>query len=58
MKKIYITQRIPEIAEKMLRDAGYEVDVNPENKIFSKQELIEALKQNRTMLYFVCLQIL
>ncbi|MBI4155872.1 MAG: D-glycerate dehydrogenase [Candidatus Zambryskibacteria bacterium] len=42
--KVYITQPIPEVAEKMLRDAGHEVDVNPENKILSKTELVEVLK--------------
>jgi glyoxylate reductase len=44
--KIYITQRIPEVGIKMLQDKGYEVDINlEENKILSKAELIEALKQ-------------
>lgn len=43
-KKIYITQRIPEIGIKMLLDKGYEVDVNPENKILTKDELLVALK--------------
>ena len=43
--KIYITQRIPEVAEKMLKEAGHEIDVNPENKILTKPELIHALKQ-------------
>lgn len=42
--KIYITQRIPEIGIKMLQGKGYEVDVNPENKILTKEELISALK--------------
>ncbi len=43
--KIYITQAIPELATKMLRDAGHEVDINPEtNKILSKVELIAALQ--------------
>lgn len=44
MKKIYITRRIPEIGIKMLTDKGYEVDINPEDKILSKEELIAALK--------------
>lgn len=42
--KIYITQPIPDIAEKMLKEAGHEVDINPENKILSKEELISVLK--------------
>jgi len=43
--KIYITRRIPEVGIKMLQDKGYEVDVNPEDKVLSKDELISALKQ-------------
>lgn len=43
-KKIYVTQRIEEIGIKMLQDKGYEVDVNPENKILTKDELLSALK--------------
>ena len=42
--KIYITQRIPEIGIKMLQDKGYEVDINPENKILTKDEFLAALK--------------
>src|SRR3989304_3522803 len=42
--KVYITQQIPEITEKMLRELGHEVDVNQQNKILSKQELITVLK--------------
>jgi len=43
--KIYITRRIPEVGIKMLEDKGYEVDVNPEDKVLSKGELISALRQ-------------
>lgn len=43
--KVYITRRIPEVGVKMLQDKGYEVDVNPEDKVLSKDELISALKQ-------------
>ncbi|MCR4283818.1 MAG: D-glycerate dehydrogenase [Parcubacteria group bacterium] len=43
--KVYITRRIPEVGIKMLQDKGYEVDVNPEDKVLSKDELIFALKQ-------------
>lgn len=42
--KIFITQRIPEIGIKMLQDKGYEVDVNPEDRILTKEELISVLK--------------
>ncbi len=43
-KKVYVTQRIENIGIKMLQDKGYEVDVNPENKILTKDELISALQ--------------
>ncbi len=42
--KIYITRKIPEIGIKMLQDAGHEVDVNPADRILTKQELMEILK--------------
>jgi len=37
---------IPESGIKKLKDKGYEVDINPEDKVLSKQELVSALKQN------------
>ena len=42
--KIYITRKIPEIGIKILKDKGYEVDINPEDKVLSKSELIKVLK--------------
>jgi len=42
--KVYITRRIPEVGIKMLEEKGYEVDVNPEDKVLSKEELVSALK--------------
>jgi len=44
VKKIYITRIIPESAVGMLRSRGYEVDVNREDRVLSKDELISALK--------------
>ncbi|MEK7609578.1 MAG: D-glycerate dehydrogenase [Patescibacteria group bacterium] len=46
-KQIYITRIIPEIAEKMLREKGYEVDIYPEDRIPKKQEIIQALKNKQ-----------
>ncbi len=43
--KVYITRKIPEVGIKMLQDKGYEVDINPEDKVLSKDELISALKE-------------
>lgn len=45
MKKIYITRRIPEIGVHMLQEKGYEVDINPHDRILKKSELIEAVSQ-------------
>ena len=41
--KIYITRKIPEAGIKMLQDKGYDVDINPKDKVLSKKELIKAL---------------
>ena len=43
-KTILFTRRIPEVAEKMLEDKGYRVDVNPSSNIPSKEEIIALLK--------------
>ncbi|HEY0220634.1 MAG TPA: D-glycerate dehydrogenase [Candidatus Paceibacterota bacterium] len=44
-KNIFITQIIPDSGIKMLRDKGYTVNINPENKILSKDELTNSLSQ-------------
>ncbi len=44
MALLYITRRIPEPTESMLRSAGHEVDINPEDKILTKEELVSALR--------------
>src|SRR3989338_4805829 len=44
--KIYITRRIPEIGIQMLKDKGYEVEVNPKDRVLSKSELVKVLKKN------------
>lgn len=43
--KVYITRKIPEAGINKLREKRYEVDVNSEDKVLSKEELISALKQ-------------
>ena len=43
--KIYVTRKIPEAGIKKLKDKGYEIDINPEDKVLSKKELIKALKK-------------
>jgi glyoxylate reductase len=41
--KIYITRKIPQAGIKMLEKKNYEIAVNPENKVLTKEELINAL---------------
>jgi glyoxylate reductase len=45
MKKIYITRKIPEIGVGMLREKGYEIDINTKDRPLSKRELLRALRR-------------
>ncbi len=45
MKKIYITRIIPEVGLKMLKQKGYEIDVNKKDRPLSQAELISALSK-------------
>jgi glyoxylate reductase len=45
MKKVYVTRKIPEIGMKLLREKGYEIKVNPNDRPLQKSELIEALRE-------------
>lgn len=45
MKNVYITRMIPEIGISMLKEKGYEVDINPKDRPLTKKELIKALKK-------------
>lgn len=50
--KIFITRMIPEAGIKMLKEKNYEVVVNSEDRVLSKEELIMALKdQNYDALF-------
>lgn len=42
--KIFITRKIPESGINLLKEKGYEVVINPEDKVLSREELIGALK--------------
>lgn len=44
MPKVFITRKIPEIGLKMLRDKGYEIDMNPHDRPLNSAELLESLK--------------
>lgn len=45
--KIYVTRMIPESGINKLKAKGYEVDVNPADKVLSKKELIKALQKKQ-----------
>src|SRR3989344_440409 len=45
MAQIYITRKIPEIAETMLQAAGHRVVINPKDRNLSKRELIRELRR-------------
>src|SRR3989344_4665923 len=50
--KIFITRVVPEAGIKILKDKGYEIVVNPEDKILAKEELTVALNgQNYDALF-------
>lgn len=44
MAKVFITRKIPESGIKMFEEKGYEVNINPYDKVLSKEELISGLK--------------
>lgn len=44
MANIYVTRLIPQIGIDMLKNAGHTVDVNPDDRVLEKAELISALK--------------
>jgi glyoxylate reductase len=45
MSKIFITYKIPEAGEKLLREAGHEVVVREEESLISREDLVAALKE-------------
>lgn len=50
--KVFITRIVSEVGIKMLKEKGYEVIVNPDDRVLSKEELIAALKdQNYDALF-------
>ncbi|MDP2945890.1 MAG: NAD(P)-dependent oxidoreductase, partial [bacterium] len=52
MAKIYVTRMVPESGIEMLKAKGYEVIVNPEDRVLTKEELIGNLKgQNYDALF-------
>lgn len=43
--KIYVTRKIPELGIKKMEEKGYEVDINPDDRVLSKEELVSALQK-------------
>jgi len=44
MSLIYVTRLIPENGIKILKDAGHTVDINPDDRVLTKIELLSALR--------------
>lgn len=44
MFRVFITRQIPEAGIQLLKDKGYEVDINPDDRVLSKDEIISSLK--------------
>lgn len=47
MPKVFVTRRIPEAGVKKLQGAGYQVEVNPEDRVLKKEELVSQLKKGK-----------
>src|SRR3990167_760981 len=47
MPKVFVTRKIPEAGIVKLKSAWYEVEVNPEDRVLSKEELISFLKKGK-----------
>jgi len=48
--KVFISRPIPENAYEILRSNGLDIEINPENTILSKEELIEKIKDKDILL--------
>ena len=48
--KVYISRPIPNNAVEILREAGIDVEINPENKVLKKSELIKAIQNKDALL--------
>lgn len=44
-KKIFVTRQIPNVGIAMLKGKGYEVEINPKDKILSRKELVKYLRK-------------
>jgi len=47
MKSVFVTRKIPEIGINLLKDRGYEVDINPNDRPLSKKEFISFLRNRQ-----------
>lgn len=46
-KRVFVTRQIPSSGPELLKTKGYEVTVNPDDRVLSKNEIIEYLKKDR-----------
>src|SRR3989344_9706331 len=44
-KAVFITRKIPDIGIRMLKERGYEVDVNLKDSVLSQKQIIKSLKK-------------
>lgn len=44
MPKVFITRQIPDVGPNFLREAGYEVEVAPQDAVISREALLEGVK--------------
>lgn len=47
MPKVFVTRKIPEAGIIKLKSSGYEVEINPEDRVLKKEELIAWLKKDK-----------
>ncbi len=45
--KIFVTRNIPDRGINILKEKGYEVEINPEDRVLKKEELIAALEKGK-----------
>ena len=48
--RVFVARSIPENGTSMLQDAGFKVDVNEEERVLSKEELIDSLRDQDALL--------
>ncbi|MFB3141846.1 MAG: D-glycerate dehydrogenase, partial [Acidobacteriota bacterium] len=55
--KVLVSRSIPEEGLAMLREAGFKVDVNEEDRVLSKEELMKRVKDKDALLSLLTEQV-